>query len=884
MAGYDRWQVSVSMSSGDESDHSSHLAAGVDTGRLFAGQQAKKVKRTRQRVDAGEPRNSYATITSYSPLRPTNGYSLASPPLRPDCLSPAVRSINDLIRESIAAKTAELDQLDGKGGNVLVTGGVGGVNRSEHLPSVDGSTLLREILQNKERQGHHHRLLNKTSPPPGTIISHLLQEQALKQNGSCETQRAMSESSSEDSESETLDDGQAMQGQTSLSACESTTTSPTTATANPRPASASNVTSGNNNSTTSSSNNNSGSNNNNNSNSNNNNNSNINNGYEEDSVQAKRARVDAIVTSMRMSPARSGDMQSNRLSPVIRKPKRKQYVPQQQPFKLEGGAAGGGATGEAEMLRSQLQQLQNQLSHMKQCYTALFEEEQVEAATDANENTDNMRRPAAPPRLASTPKGNGEARPAGDPARPPDGLDPSHFIDQARRLVSEQEMAAKNFHEKVHYTDAEIETLAHALKAELVTSVSLIIDSIVARFVLHVRSRRAALSDDRLCPPTGPVGHSPSARSKMAPTKISDKGKMEPKYPLPQQMCVPPVQYEAMMHPPLPNGHPFFAMQAPYGLYNHCGVPTPPPPPMYKPTMQEHMEQLEAMSLVMPTKKKRHKVTDTRLSPRTSTRINIDDAPAKRVGDSPYQMAPMSLLTSVAIPNPSLGEVRGGDDDAVFDRRMTPMTGSPMQESPRVNSPDGYSYNMKNESMGGYDGPSEGSGSGEFPTYDHQGMPQSVTLTPMHLRKAKLMFFYVRYPSSAILKMFFPDIQFNRSNTAQLVKWFSNFREFFYIQMEKYARQSISEGVKTIEELTAVTRDSELFRVLNLHYNRNNHIEVPDSFRKATELTMREFFRSVISGKDTEQSWKKQIYKVIARMDDNIPEYFMSPNFLEQLE
>jgi hypothetical protein len=53
---------------------------------------------------------------------------------------------------------------------------------------------------------------------------------------------------------------------------------------------------------------------------------------------------------------------------------------------------------------------------------------------------------------------------------------------------------------------------------------------------------------------------------------------------------------------------------------------------------------------------------------------------------------------------------------------------------------------------------------------------QNCTLTPMHLRKAKLMFFWVRYPSSAIIKMYFPDIKFNKNNTAQLVKWFSNFR------------------------------------------------------------------------------------------------------------
>ena len=45
--------------------------------------------------------------------------------------------------------------------------------------------------------------------------------------------------------------------------------------------------------------------------------------------------------------------------------------------------------------------------------------------------------------------------------------------------------------------------------------------------------------------------------------------------------------------------------------------------------------------------------------------------------------------------------------------------------------------------------------------------------------------------------------------------------------MEKYARQALSEGVKQAEELS-VSPDCELLRVLNLHYNRNNHIEVRD--------------------------------------------------------
>ena len=54
---------------------------------------------------------------------------------------------------------------------------------------------------------------------------------------------------------------------------------------------------------------------------------------------------------------------------------------------------------------------------------------------------------------------------------------------------------------------------------------------------------------------------------------------------------------------------------------------------------------------------------------------------------------------------------------------------------------------------------------------------------------------------------------------------FVRFREFYYIQMEKYARQALSEGVKSEQDLQ-IHEDSELYRVLNVHYNRNNHIEV----------------------------------------------------------
>ena len=76
--------------------------------------------------------------------------------------------------------------------------------------------------------------------------------------------------------------------------------------------------------------------------------------------------------------------------------------------------------------------------------------------------------------------------------------------------------------------------------------------------------------------------------------------------------------------------------------------------------------------------------------------------------------------------------------------------------------------------------------------------------------------------------------------------------------MEKYARQAIAEGVQNPEEIH-VSTESEIYRVLNLHYNRNNQIDVPPSFRKTVEATLREFYKSIRAGKDAEPSWKKQV-------------------------
>jgi len=165
--------------------------------------------------------------------------------------------------------------------------------------------------------------------------------------------------------------------------------------------------------------------------------------------------------------------------------------------------------------------------------------------------------------------------------------------------------------------------------------------------------------------------------------------------------------------------------------------------------------------------------------------------------------------------------------------------------------------------------------------YDHSifgGAPQEG-LTPHHLKKAKLMFFYCRYPSSNVLKTYFPDVKFNRATTSQLIKWFSNFREFFYIQIEKYARQALSEGITDPADLR-VSRDCDMFKALNNHYNKTNEFEVPDEFLECSLTSLREFFTNIKEGRDADPSWKKAIYKIICKSDTEIPESFKSATFL----
>lgn len=60
-------------------------------------------------------------------------------------------------------------------------------------------------------------------------------------------------------------------------------------------------------------------------------------------------------------------------------------------------------------------------------------------------------------------------------------------------------------------------------------------------------------------------------------------------------------------------------------------------------------------------------------------------------------------------------------------------------------------------------------------------------------------------------------------------------------------------------------------------------IKVPNRFLEVAEITLREFFNAIVAGKDVDPSWKKAIYKVICKLDSEVPEIFKSPNCLQEL-
>jgi len=588
---------------------------------------------------------------------------------------------------------------------------------------------------------------------------------------------------------------------------------------------------------------------------------------------------------------------------------------------------------------------------------------------------------------------NGSAEPL---PLPPTSLS-SNYMDLAKRFLQEQQdkvtkelitkdivnctIGKNEIADKLAAISPELDGLADILKLEISSSLTIIVDSIVQKFLASKRQSLGKINEESKTFNNSktPSGRAPQVRDRSTPRSVFNPVSMANPLSMSNAMnkgnnLIPTTssvhnhqQTRISVHAPvdLQKVHELQNLSPPNSMMQSLYPPTSNGRDSGMQLSEDEREdtdgeQDDALNLVVTPKKKRHKVTDTRITPKTVSRLlggGIEPpcmselqkhfGPAspfmppgfpmpKLLGDLPRPPFP-GVLPPAFLPNiptsathgmlshhPHLhqefpfnpffpGHLNRPRDLSPPIREPRPRSASPPRDHrppppllhPAILAAQSPEFGGHLKHMPSHDPdmnrPASSTSSDEF-KFEKMEFGQSpfslanmaggyglsdgshnATLTPMHLRKAKLMFFWVRYPSSAILKMYFPDIKFNKNNTAQLVKWFSNFREFYYIQMEKYARQALSEGVKNLEDIH-VSMDSELYRGLNLHYNRNNHIEVPDHFLPVTEHTLREFVNSIRVGKDAEPSWKKQIYKIIARYDEPIPDYFKTQEFLQQLE
>lgn len=56
--------------------------------------------------------------------------------------------------------------------------------------------------------------------------------------------------------------------------------------------------------------------------------------------------------------------------------------------------------------------------------------------------------------------------------------------------------------------------------------------------------------------------------------------------------------------------------------------------------------------------------------------------------------------------------------------------------------------------------------------------------------------------------------------------------------------------------------------------------QVPDRFLEVAEITLHEFYNAISATKDSDPSWKKSIYKVICKLDSDVPDEFKTSSYL----
>ncbi|KAF7253335.1 Prospero homeobox protein 1 [Varanus komodoensis] len=487
-------------------------------------------------------------------------------------------------------------------------------------------------------------------------------------------------------------------------------------------------------------------------------------------LRAKRARVENIIRGMSHSPsvALRGNESEREMAPQsvspresYRENKRKQKLPQQQQqsFQQLVSARKEQKREERRQLKQQLEDMQKQLRQLQEKFYQIYDSTDSENDEDAgNLSEDSLRSEMLDVRARDS---------VGRSDNEMCELDPGQFIDRARALIREQEIAEnkprkegpkEKDHGGPHTFQPEGKHLAETLKQELSTAMSQVVDTVVKIF------------------------------------------SSKPARPLPQ--VFPPLQIPQARFAVNGENHNFHTANQRLQCFGDVIIPNPLDTFGNVP-LPNSTDQTEALPLVV---RKNSSDQSASAPPPGSHHAALHQSPlSATTGFTSSSFRHPFPLPLMAYPfqNP-LGDGQihfGSIQDLIINNANDKDDGKLAQVSAVIVY---FALHIELNVI-----------------CLHKA---TEGLSPNHLKKAKLMFFYTRYPSSNMLKTYFSDVKFNRCITSQLIKWFSNFREFYYIQMEKYARQAINDGVTSTEELS-ITRDCELYRALNMHYNKANDFE-----------------------------------------------------------
>lgn len=381
-----------------------------------------------------------------------------------------------------------------------------------------------------------------------------------------------------------------------------------------------------------------------------------------DDKDLKRARVENIVTTMRT--------QENRR-------KRKQSQPQQhdtnstecdQPKEKFRKI-------EKDILRQQLLEMQDQLQRMHARYVQLYDHEsETMEAPMAGEMSLQLKKEDAIKQVSNEKENickNNDLSQGDNPVK--QRLNFSEGLPPYANAVANMKSDIKHVNTNREKNSGNFQDLAKKLKYELSTAVGNVVEKVIAKYVEECKPKPTKLPAPS--PPamtTTPKTNNtfedlPRSISRESERTMADvfrsKAKLFDSQTTPERF---PRSFLEIPRPiPLHSmyGNPFYypSQVPPQSALPHL----PPAPPLKEP------EQTEALALVMntpPPKKKRTKVTDTRLSPRAARALlqepvpqhseNSNDkrssTPTRENGGSYHPIIPASLPTSVAIPNPSL--------------------------------------------------------------------------------------------------------------------------------------------------------------------------------------------------------------------------------------